>query len=192
MIPARSLAASLLLLSLCACKVGPNYQRPAVTLPDQYRGLAPATAPPAQAPAEAFGDMKWWTVFQDQVLDDLIRKALINNYDVQIAATRVAQAEAIVGITRADQFPTVSAGGGIQQVKSKLFPGGPTFDQLSIQANYVIDFWGQYRRATEAAKANLVGTQYGQQVVRTTLISDLASEYFRLLQYDQQLEYSEK
>jgi multidrug efflux system outer membrane protein len=191
MIRARFVAASVLLVTPCACKVGPNYQRPAVTLPDQYRGLAPE-AVPAQAPAEAFGEMKWWAVFQDKVLEDLIREAFTNNYDIRIAAARVAQARASLGITRADQFPSVSASGAIQQVKSPLFPGGPTFDSLSIQASYILDFWGQYRRATEAAKANLVATEYGQNVVRTSLVSDIASAYFTLRQYDVQLEYSQK
>jgi len=191
MIPARSLAASAMLLTLCACKLGPNYQRPVTRMPDQYRGLAPQN-PPAPAPAEAFGDMKWWTVFQDKVLEDLIREALINNYDVQIAATRVAQAQAIVGVTRADQFPSVSGVAGIQGIKSQLFPSQAAYGFGALQAGYMVDFWGQYRRATEAARANLVATQYGQQVVRTTLIADLASAYFRLRQYDQQLEYSEK
>jgi outer membrane protein, multidrug efflux system len=195
MIPARWLAASVLLLALCACKVGPNYNRPAVTLPDQYRGLAPdvsTTQASTQPPAESFGEMKWWTVFQDKSLEFLIREALSNNYDMRIAASRVVQAQAALGITRADQFPQVSAGGGIQQVKSGLFPGGPTFDSISIQASYIIDFWGQYRRATEAAKANLVATQFGQNVVRTTLVSNVASAYFSLRQFDQQLEYSQK
>lgn len=191
MISVRSLGASILLLSFCACKVGPNYNRPQVILPDQYRGLAPAATP--QASAEAFGELKWWAVFQDKVLDDLIRQALVNNYDVRIAATRVEQAKQIVGVTRADQLPSVSASGSVQQVRLKeLYPGGPTFDTASIQAGYILDFWGQYRRATEAARANLVASQFGQEVVRTSLIADLASAYFRLRQYDTQLEYSEK
>jgi len=191
MIPARSLATSVLLLMLCACKLGPNYSRPPVTLPDQYRGLAPEASPTPPS-AEAFGEMKWWTVFQDKVLEDLIKEALSNNYDIRIAASRVVQAQAALGITRADQFPQVSASGGIQQVKSALFPGGPTFESLSVQASYIIDFWGQYRRATEAAKANLVATQFGQDVVRTTLVSNVASAYFNLRQYDLQLDYSQK
>jgi multidrug efflux system outer membrane protein len=189
MISIRPLAASLVLVALCSCKVGPNYKRPAVSLPDQYRGLAPDAAPPS---GEAFGEMKFWTVFQDKALEDLIKEALTNNYDIRIAAARVTQARAAMGITRADQFPSVSASGSIQQVKSGLFPGGPTFDSLSIQASYILDFWGQYRRATEAAKANLVATQYGQDVVRTTLVSDIASAYFSLRQYDLQLDYSQK
>ncbi len=192
MIPARSLAASVLLLSLCACKVGPNYSRPAVTLPDQYRGLAPEAATPTQPPAEAFGEMKWWAVFQDKALEDLIREALTNNYDMRIAASRVVQAQASLGVTRADQFPSVSGSGSIEQVRSELNRGGPTFDTLSIQAAYIIDFWGQYRRATEAAQANLVNTQFGQEVVRTTLVADIASAYFNLCQFDAQLDYSKK
>src|SRR3954447_6533147 len=104
MIPARTFAPSVLLVTLCACKVGPDYKRPTVQLPDQYRGLAPSAAP-TQASAEAFGEMKWWAVLQDKVLEDLIREALTNNYDMRIAASRVAQAEAIVGIARADQLP---------------------------------------------------------------------------------------
>jgi outer membrane protein, multidrug efflux system len=191
MISTRSFAASALLLSLCSCMVGPNYKRPAVTTPDQYRGLAPAAAP--QSTAETFGQMKWWTVFQDKALEDLIKEALTNNYDIRIAAARVAQAKAIVGITRADQLPSVSGSGSIQNIRSSPFySGAPTIDTLSIQAQYILDFWGQYRRATEAARANLVATQYGQDVVRTTLVSDLASSYFRLRQYDAQLEYSQK
>jgi multidrug efflux system outer membrane protein len=195
MIPARWLAASVMLLSLSACKVGPNYNRPPVTLPDQYRGLAPeaSTAQAStQPPAETFGEMKWWNVFQDKTLEFLIREALSNNYDSRIAASRVVQAQAVLGITRADQFPSISAGGGIQQVKSNLFKGGPTFDNVFVQASYIVDFWGQYRRATEAAKANLVSTQFGQDVVRTTLVSNVASAYFNLRQYDQQLDYSQK
>lgn len=193
MISARSLAATALLLSLCSCKVGPNYKRPQLAQPDQYRGLAPAIAAPAPAAAPAsFGEMKWWTVFQDKVLEDLIHEALVHNYDLQIAAARVMQAQAIVGVTRADQLPTLGVSAGIEHTKSQIYPGGPTFDTIAAQASYMVDFWGQYRRATEAARANLVASEYGQDVVRTTLISDLASAYFRLRQYDTQLGYSEQ
>jgi outer membrane protein, multidrug efflux system len=191
MIPARSLAASVLLLSLCACKVGPNYNRPPIILPDQYRGLAP-DATPTQVQPEAFGAMKWWAVFQDKALEDLIREALGNNYNIRIAASRVVQAQATLGITHADQLPSVSGGGSIENVRNALNPGAPTFDALFIQAAYIVDFWGQFRRATEAAKANLVATQYGQDVVRTTLVSDIASAYFNLCQFDAQLDYSIK
>src|SRR6516164_1373304 len=98
MISNRLFIMSALSLALCSCKVGPNYSRPQLTLPDQYRGLAPPTAPqvPAQATpqgsTQTFGEMKWWTVFQDKALEDLIHEALVNNYDIRIAAARIDQA----------------------------------------------------------------------------------------------------
>lgn len=160
-------------------------------MPDQYRTLAPPVTP--QASPQNFGDMKWWAVFQDKVLEDLIKEALVNNYDVRIAAARVDQANAIVGVTRADQLPSVTGSAGIEQVRaSGAYRGAPTIDTVSIQAQYIVDFWGQYRRASEAARANLVATQYAKELVQTSLIADLASAYFRLRQYDAQLEYSEQ
>jgi multidrug efflux system outer membrane protein len=162
-----------------------------VTIPDQYRGVAPdASTQPGNT--SSFGEMKWWTVFQDQTLESLIREGLTNNYDLHIAAARVMQAKAIVGVRKADQLPQVSASAGIENVRSQLYQGAPTFDTVSIQASYIIDFWGQYRRASEAARANLIATQYGQDVVRTTLVTDIASQYFQLRQYDLQLEYAKK
>ena len=103
----RTSVAILLALSLGACKVGPNYKRPALTVPDTYRGVAPdaSTQPPA---GQAFADMQWAAVFQDEVLQGLIKEALTNNYDMRIAATRVLQANANLGVTRADQFPSLN------------------------------------------------------------------------------------
>jgi multidrug efflux system outer membrane protein len=190
MIHNRSLIAVVLLLSLCACKVGPNYKRPALTVPDQYRGVAPDATTQPNTPS--FGEMKWFEVFQDQTLESLIREGLTNNYDLRIAATRVNQARAIVGIRRADQLPSVTASAGIENVRNNFYQGAPTFDTIGIQASYIVDFWGQYRRATEAARANLIATEFGQEVVRTSLVTDLASNYFTLRQYDVQLEYAKK
>jgi multidrug efflux system outer membrane protein len=196
---ARSLLPVTFLLLVCGCKVGPNYARPTLDVPDQYRGLAPSVPAPSQtnqpSPSQAtqnFGEEKWWTVFKDPVLEKLVREALANNYDLRIAATRVLQARDLVAIARADQLPQVSGTAGIQQVRNQLFPGGPTFDSVAIQASYIVDFWGQYRRATEAARANLLATEYGQDTVRMTLVSDVASDYFQLRAYDAALEYSKK
>lgn len=190
MIRSRALIAVMFLLSLCACTVGPNYKRPALTVPDQFRGVDLDAS--SQPTAKSFGELKWFEVFQDQTLESLIREALTNNYDLRIAAARVMQAKAIVGIRRADQLPSVTASGGIQNQRSAIYPGAPTFDTIGIQASYIIDFWGQYRRASEAARANLVATEFGQDVVRTTLVTDVASAYFQLRQFDMQLEYSKK
>ena len=148
--------------------------------------------PAPQPPTESFAQMKWWTVFRDQNLEGLIREALVSNYDLRIAATRVVEAQASLGITRANQFPSVEGTGAIQNVRNQFYPNAPTFDSLGLQASYIIDFWGQYRRATEASRANLVATEFGREVVRTTLIADVASSYFQLRQFDAQLEYSKE
>ena len=181
----RILPVAVLLLSLGACKVGPNYKRPTLNVPDQYRGAPTLTG-------EQFGEMKWWTVFQDETLQALIKEALANNYDMRIAATRVLQANANLGITRADQFPSVNGSFGITNERNNFFPKAPTFDTVGLSLSYIVDFWGQYRRATEAARAILLATQYGQNVVQVTLISSVASNYFLLRQYDAQLGYSEE
>jgi multidrug efflux system outer membrane protein len=173
-----------------ACKVGPNYKRPATTVPDQYRGLAPEAS--QQAGAQPFAETPWGSVYQDPVLQGLIKEALTNNYDVRIAATRVLQANANVGIVRADQLPQVNGSGSIINERNNFFPNAPTFDNLAISLNYIVDFWGQYRRATESARASLLATEYGQEVVRTTLITSVATDYFLLRQYDDQLEFSKK
>ena len=189
----KSVAGLMLLLSLCACKVGPNYQRPPLTVPDQYRGVAPTASQqqPPPAPAESFAQMQWESVFQDDVLRALIKEALTNNYDMRIAATRILQAEANVGITRANQFPTLEGNASIIYERNAFFPKGPTFDTLGLTLNYIVDFWGQYRRATEAARAEFLSTEYARSLVQTTLISSVASDYFLLGQYDLQLKYSQ-
>lgn len=181
----KALSAVVLLVGLCACKVGPNYKRPMLSVPDQYRGAAPE-----QAGGEQFGDMKWWAIFQDETLQALIKEALISNYDLRIAATHVLEANANLGITRANQLPSLNGSVGIADTQNQIYPNSTAFETAGLSLSYVVDFWGQYRRATEAARATLLATQYGQQVVQTTLISSVASDYFLLRQYDAQLTYS--
>jgi multidrug efflux system outer membrane protein len=148
----------------------------------------------AQQPAGGpFGEMKWPDVYQDPVLQALLKEALTNNYDIRIAASRIMQAQASLGVTRANQFPTVGGVGSIQNEQSTpLFTGSPWIDTLGLQMNYIVDFWGQYRRATEAARANLLASKYAQNVVQITLISEVANDYFALRQYDAQLEVSKQ
>jgi multidrug efflux system outer membrane protein len=191
-----------LLLSLTGCKLGPNYQRPPLSVPGDYRGAAPdASAQPQPAAGttqqpqgtEDFAQMKWWTVLQDETLQGLIKEALANNYDMRIAASRILQASANLGITRANQFPTLNGSFSIvNQQSTPLFTGSPTIDTAGLQLNYIVDFWGQYRRATEAARAVLLSTYYGRDLVQTTLISMVAQDYFLLRQYDAQLIYSKE
>jgi multidrug efflux system outer membrane protein len=190
MIGTRKFAALALALLLSGCKVGPNYKRPVLSTPDQYRGVAPDL--PGQPAAQPFAEMQWETVFQDEALRALIKEALTNNYDMQIAASRILQAEAVVGITRANQLPSVSGAAGVDYQHNSLALNGPTIDSVGIQLNYILDFWGKYRRATEAARAQLLGSEYARSVVQTTLISDVAVAYFQLRQFDDQLDYSLK
>jgi multidrug efflux system outer membrane protein len=154
-------------------------------VPDQYRG-----APSLQPAEESFGAQKWKNVFQDETLQALVGEALANNYDLRIAATRILQAGAVLGITRANQFPSVDLTGSLGNLRTQPFPGNSTVASLFVQASWVLDFWGQFRRATEAARANLLATQYGQAAVQITLISSVASDYFLLRQFDAQLELS--
>jgi outer membrane protein, multidrug efflux system len=202
---------------LAACTVGPNYKRPAVNVPTAYRGPGepdptlpqpqPAAAAPAPAPAPAaavadtngstvtsIADEKWWDVFQDKELQGLIRIALKNNYDVRIAATRVLQAQAQLGITRADQYPTLTGGGNISSVRNPTIGPIPAYEitlgEVAATASWNVDFWGRYRRATQAARATLLANEWAQRAVIATLVADVASSYFQLRQLDRQLEIS--
>ncbi len=187
------------------CLVGPNYKRPSATPPDAFRDATPtagagagAAGAAAAAPATSIGDAKWWDVFQDDQLQTLIRTGLVQNFDVRIAATRILQAEAQLGITRADQYPRVNGGftGLGQRARvAGVNDGNPVTGgaaQVLGSASWALDFWGQYRRATEAAQAQLLATQWGQRAVMTTLVSQLANAYFDLRSLDMQLEISRR
>jgi multidrug efflux system outer membrane protein len=178
--------AALLLLALAGCEVGPNYKRPAVDVPGQHRGMAPDVS------GQPFGEMQWQTVFSDDVLQGLIKEALANNYDMRIAATRILEAGASLGVTRANQLPALSGSFGVQNQRSAAYPGSPTVDSAGLQLNYMVDFWGQYRRATEAARANLVASEYARRLVQTTLIAGIATAYFQLRSLDSQLDFSKQ
>jgi multidrug efflux system outer membrane protein len=195
---------------LAGCMVGPNYKRPAVDVPLAYRaatadtpagdntpaGQAAAQSTTAPTPVKSFGDERWWDAFQDRELQNLIRTALKHNYDVRIAATHVLEAQAQLGITRADQFPTLGMGGNIaSQQNPKLGPIPAyevTLGQVSASAAYTIDFWGKYRRATEAARATLLANEWAQKEVMATLVANVATSYFQLRQFDLELEISQR
>ena len=192
------------LLSICAivvgfagCAVGPNYKRPDASVPTSYRGqmdVQADTQTPKRDPA--LGDEEWVKVFQDQELQGLIRTALGNNYDVRIAAARVQEARAQLGITRADQFPTLSAGGGINSQRNSASGPIPAFEltqgQLNVSASWNLDFWGRYRRATEAQRARLLAQEWAQRAVISSLIANVASGYFQLRELDLELEISKR
>jgi len=181
------------LVVLCSgCAVGPNYKKPAVPVPPEYRGVS---AEPAGKPAAAsFGDQKWWDAFQDEALRDLIQTALKQNYDVRIAAARILEARAQLGITRADQLPSVAAAASAANERIPQAVGRPSVEtgasQLSLSLAWELDFWGKFRRATESARANLLSQEWAQRQVISSLVSDVAGAYFQLRELDLELEIS--
>jgi multidrug efflux system outer membrane protein len=181
-------------LLLSGCAVGPNYKRPTVPVPTTYRGAVPDSTP--QTETISLGDQKWWDIFQDEQLRSLIRTALQQNYDLRIAASRILEARAQLGITRADQFPTLSAGAGIADVRTAQSKFLPVFEtstgQVNLSAAWDLDFWGKYRRATEVARANLLASEWARQEVVSTLVANVASAYFQLRALDLQLEISKR
>src|SRR5579864_158969 len=195
----RIILLSVTALLTTGCTMGPRYKRPTVAVPGSYRGEVPeqGAEPEKTAPQTVpLGEEKWWDIFQDEPLRTLIRTALKQNYDLRIAASRVLEARAQLGITRADQFPTLSGGGAIADVRSSQSKLVPEFEtstgQVNVSAAWALDFWGRFRRATEAAQANLLASEWARRQVVTTLIANVAAAYFQLREFDLELEISRR
>ena len=179
---------------LAGCTVGPNYKRPNTDVPTSFRALAPVDA--AGASAQSLGDQKWWEVFQDEQLQKLIRTALQQNYDLRIAAMHVVEAQAQVDLARANQLPNVNAtgtGNGLRNPATGPIPSY-TFNYGKITANaaWDTDFWGKYRRASEAARAQLLASDWAKQEVTATLVSNVAAGYFQLRELDMEMDISQR
>jgi multidrug efflux system outer membrane protein len=182
------------------CVVGPNYQRPAASIPATFR--APEPLPPEQAASIA--DLKWFEVFKDEKLQGLVRTALERNYDLRDAVARVEEARANLGVTRSNQFPNVDAGAGLEfnrvsrdgatPIPQQLLPSqNRTFGSAALQLlSFEIDIWGRLRRATEAARASLLSAEENRKVVVTTLVSDVATAYLTLRELDYSLDISKR
>jgi multidrug efflux system outer membrane protein len=180
------------------CTVGRNYKRPTIAVPVSFR--APDPLPPSQAAAIA--DLKWFEVFKDEKLQELIRTALEHNYDLRDAVARVEEARASLGITRSNQFPSFGAGGSVEinrlsrdgatPVPAALLPSqNRNFGSAALQLlSFEIDIWGRLRRATEAARASLLSAEENRQAVVTTLVSDVATAYLTLRELDYTLDIS--
>jgi len=191
----------LLALLMIGCKAGPDYKRPAIDVPTSYsQALAPEVAPGSPSPSVA--DEQWSAIFQDSALLHLIQEALTNNLDLRIAAQRVLEAQAQTGIVRSQQLPSINGGGSytVLQIPSSLagnnnngtpansfFNGGGP----SAAAAWNLDFWGLYRRQTEAARAELLASQWGQKATRTALVQGVSEAYFTLRSLDAQLAVTE-
>jgi multidrug efflux system outer membrane protein len=170
---------------LAGCVVGPKYHRPAVQTPNAFRDLA--DNPQLQAQVASYADLPWWQVFQDPKLQELVRTALKQNYDLQLATERISAARAQLAITRSSLFPQVSGNANFSGGKENLQQSRYNFLTLTADAAFQLDFFGKLRRASEAARAQMLATEDARQVVALTLVSDVATDYFTLLQLDLQL-----
>jgi multidrug efflux system outer membrane protein len=174
---------------LAGCAVGPNYKHPAVHSPENFRFAESQTT-------NSLGDLPWWQVFQDPILQNLIGTAITNNYDLKQAVARVEQARNQAVAANSAFFPQIGYGGDIGRGRNALYnapspaPNSPTLSsaQLTLNAAWEIDIWGRIRRLSEAARAQYLATDEARRGVMITLVSDVATAYFQLLQLDQELE----
>jgi outer membrane protein, multidrug efflux system len=188
-LPAVVVAVSASIL-MSGCKVGPNYHRPAVQTPGVYRDLP--DNPQAQTQAASFADLPWWQVFQDPQLQEFIRTALKENYDLQLATERISAARAQVAITRSNLFPQVGVNGNFAGGKDPSTQSKYNILALTADAAFQLDLFGRLRRATEASRAELLATEDARNIVVLTLVSDVASDYFQLLDLDLQLRITQE
>ena len=184
---------SILCLSIAAagCLVGPDYKRPPTAVPDAFRARIDTPAA-----GRSLGDEPWMQVFPDAVLQSLIQTALQQNDDVRLAAARILDAQAQLGITRADQFPQTSAGVDVLGQRPAAALGFPkrNIAAVAVQGSmsWELDFWGRYRRATEGARAILLASEWGRRAVLTTLVGQVSDAYFGLRALDAELDISRR
>jgi multidrug efflux system outer membrane protein len=178
---------------LFGCTVGPNYRRPAVDVPVAFRDDAGTSPSPSTI---SIASESWSQVFTDPALQSLVRTALEQNADIRVAAARILQAQAQLGITRADQFPAVSAGVDVLGERPAVALGFPSANVFAFQVqgsvSWELDFWGRFRRATEAARAQLLASEWGRRAVVTTLVGQVADAYFGLRALDLELDIARR
>ena len=185
---ALALAIVAAVAAISGCTVGPDYKRPSLDLPASY-SLAATSAIPATVTAN------WWSVFKDPVLDRLMDEALANNLDLVVAATRVLEAQAQLGLATSDQIPTAYATGSRERNRNsaasgRSAPGQPletTTNRIALNVSYEIYFWGKYRRSTEAARADLLSVEANRDALRLSMTTQAVQGYFNLLGLDAQI-----
>lgn len=180
---------SFTMLVFAGCSLGPDYRRPEMTFTENFR--EPSIS------GESIANLPWWEVFKDPLLVKLVQTAMRENNDLQRAAARIEESRAILGITRADQFPTLDLTGNASRNNPSdvLLPGvGSPEGNYGLfgQLSYEIDFWGKLRRATEAQRAELLSSEYGYRAVTISLVAQVAQTYFRLLDADQRFEITQR
>jgi multidrug efflux system outer membrane protein len=183
--------AGFLIAGVAGCNVGPNYKRPSYPAPPAYRGADDAAV--TSDAQNSLGDEEWSKIFREPELQTLIRTALTNNFDVRIAAQRVLEQQAQVKITRSQEFPTLTVGGTgigatLPNSLGNNIPNPLVEGSFNLSAAWTPDFWGLYRRQTEAARATLLAQSWAQRAVRLTLVQQVVTSYVQLRALDRQLE----
>jgi multidrug efflux system outer membrane protein len=176
------------LVLFAGCAVGPNYKRPAIQSPSAFRGdLSPTNS--------SFADLDWWRVYEDTNLQALVREAFTNNYDLRIALTRIEQARALAMQARSQFVPSVNYNGTVSRGRNSVFGSafpnnGDTVSSAfaTLNAFWELDLWGRVRRLNEGARARFFASEEARRGIRLLLLSDVAADYFRLLELDRELE----
>jgi multidrug efflux system outer membrane protein len=204
LIPAvLGILAGLLIVLVTGCAVGPDYQRPPVANPAEFRGAAASVAgAPGGAPAvpsneaASLADLRWWDVMQDGTLQGLINEALQNGYDIRRAAWRVEEARAEAGIAKSEFFPEIQGGAAWNRGRVSEFvspvPGTLELTSANVGFSWEVDLWGRIRRLNEAALARYLATEEARRGVLLSLVSDVATSYFELRSLDTELEIAER
>jgi multidrug efflux system outer membrane protein len=187
LMPGRLSVVLVMAATIAGCKVGPEYRRPDATPPKDFRSQVASTE------AGSLADLPWWQVFNDKALQGLITQALAGNYDLKVAVARIEQARAQVAVVRADLYPQVGYQANAAREKSFIplpqLHGNVTYNsfQAAVNAAWELDVWGRIRRSTDAATSGLYAQEDVRRGVMLALVSDVAANYFLLIELDRQL-----
>ena len=175
----------LMIILASGCLVGPDFEPPVMETPEVYRF--------SDEELDEVVNLKWWELFNDPVLVDLVNTALENNKDVKIAIARIEEARAQLTFVGADQFPAIDVDGGASRANSaggNILSDTTDIAFISPVVSWELDIWGKFRRATESARADLISTEFTARAVQITLISDVVNSYFLLLDFHERLQIS--
>ena len=191
--------ATIIMSLLAGSVVGQKkYERPPIKMPDEFRGAEP-TSP---VDSNSIGDLKWFEVFQDEALQKLVRTAMDQNYDLRLAVARINAARANVGLARSNQFPQFNAGADLTTTRTSANSRASATGQAGQKRSFgevflslltfEVDLWGRRRQQTKAARAQLASSEEDRKTVATIVVSDVATNYFSLIELDLELEIAKR